>query len=446
MEEKAQVEKLSDQSSDAKKTEKKDKKVVKIVLTIVLSVVFFCLSFAGGFFANYLFRGRTANVTYDIVSLMDNVGFIYDPITGEERAVTEKDVANALIDAFLDDYAAYYTKEEYQEIVANGQGNYKGIGVAFYDLEDNVVDVVMGNSPVHRNGMRKGDVIVWGKTENAQAIYFENAAEILYFLNACSDQDIITLSYKNSRGEYQITVQKESYITSYVTYYDSEKILTYQSSDGQSLNKTITDNLEITLPQDTAYIILDSFEGGAAWQISGALSFMKEQGKTKLVLDLRNNGGGFMDTLTEIASYFIDNGGKKESVVAYSEGKTGTEVFSTDKNNYSSFINSMAIIGNQSTASASECLIGALVTYGTLDISSVIVEKNSEGVARTYGKGIMQTTYGLLSGGAFKLTTARILWPDKATCIHGKGITAQMGASVAELGKGLDKALEKLSA
>ena len=52
----------------------------------------------------------------------------------------------------------------------------------------------------------------------------------------------------------------------------------------------------------------------------------------------------------------------------------------------------------------------------------LIVEKESDGLARTYGKGIMQKTYLLKSGGAFKLTTAKVMWPDKSTCIHEKGI------------------------
>jgi hypothetical protein len=55
------------------------------------------------------------------------------------------------------------------------------------------------------------------------------------------------------------------------------------------------------------------------------------------------------------------------------------------------------------------------------DISRLVIEKNDDGVAKTYGKGIMQTTYLMLDGGAFKLTTAVMYQPDKNTTIHGKG-------------------------
>ena len=88
-------------------------------------------------------------------------------------------------------------------------------------------------------------------------------------------------------------------------------------------------------------------------------------------------------------------------------------------------ITDVIVLANDGTASASECLIGALLDYGEKGFSKerLILEKNDAGVARTYGKGIMQTTFSLSNGGAFKLTTARMLWPKTKTCIHKTGIT-----------------------
>ena len=82
----------------------------------------------------------------------------------------------------------------------------------------------------------------------------------------------------------------------------------------------------------------------------------------------------------------------------------------------------MCVLANKNTASASECLIGALLYYGDLlTKEKVILEEDATGVAKTYGKGIMQSTYILTNGGAFKLTTAKIYWPDATTSIHGIG-------------------------
>jgi carboxyl-terminal processing protease len=214
-------------------------------------------------------------------------------------------------------------------------------------------------------------------------------------------------------------------------------------SDDQSEPKAIesvNDCLEI-LDERVGYIKLDSFEGDASKQVGEALDYMKSRGRDKLVLDLRANGGGLMTVLTDIAEYFIDNGGAKKSLVAFAEGKSKNEYFYTNENNFKDFLTDVAIIGDENTASASECLIGAMVYYEACSISKVVVEKDALGNARTYGKGIMQTTYKFLTGGAFKLTTARILWPDKTTCIHKTGVTPAMGAIPAEKGQGLAVAI-----
>ena len=109
-------------------------------------------------------------------------------------------------------------------------------------------------------------------------------------------------------------------------------------------------------------------------------------------------------------------------VVASYQGKRDSGTFKSGANNFFEHLTAISVIANERSASASECLIGALICYGDIfSADRLIIEKNLDGVAKTYGKGIMQTTYKLISGGAFKLTTARILWPD-GTCIHGKGI------------------------
>ena len=83
----------------------------------------------------------------------------------------------------------------------------------------------------------------------------------------------------------------------------------------------------------------------------------------------------------------------------------------------------IAVLADENTASASECLIGAMLDYGTLTRDALVITETN-GVARTYGKGIMQTTYvNFTHGDALKLTTAYIFWPQSHTSIHGIGIT-----------------------
>ena len=398
-------------------TEYKKSGILRKIVIITLCVIAFIGSFACGFMTNCLIRGHNASVVADIVAIMDKVGYIYDPATGTTREITEKDIADAIVNALLDEYSAYYTEEEYAQVIANGNGNYKGVGLAFYNLEQPFVEVIIGNSPVDRAGLRKGDLLLWGQREDAQPITFEKVQDVFYFLSSCGNEDNITFGYQRNGADDTITVQKENYEASYVRYYDNQKSYRFLSENGGALKGTESDNdgQVIINSNHVCYIKLDSFEGGAFSQMQQALSYMKSRGKSKLILDLRDNGGGDMNILTNIASLFINNGGAKKSLVAYSEGKAGNDSFYTDKNRFCDFIKSMTVIANDNTASASECLIGALITYGELvkGYGDIVLEKNKDGVAKTYGKGIMQTTYMLISGGAFKLTTARIFWPDK---------------------------------
>ena len=107
------------------------------------------------------------------------------------------------------------------------------------------------------------------------------------------------------------------------------------------------------------------------------------------------------------------------------------KLFKTNKNNYSPL--EIVVLANGGSASATECLIGAMISYGTLDYNHLVITKQGEEEnAKTFGKGIMQTTFVSTSGTATKLTTAYIFWPDKTTCIHDKGIVALKENSVSE--------------
>ncbi len=439
------------QTENTKKKEKNDNGGKKValnrVLTVVLVVICFCATFAGGYFSHYLFDSHNSMVAKDIVTMMEQVGYIYDPVTGEEREITEQEIADALVEAFLDDYAAYYTAEEYKAVQENKKGNYSGTGVAFFNVEDLVIDHVILNSPCDWAGVKAGDILVSAVNSAGETVSFYTLADYFKFVNEIETNKPFELTVSRNGQLNSVTIAKENYVKSYVYYCDSGVEYKFLSQGGATpKGKEIALGSSMITDDSIGYIRLDGFEGGAASQIGDTLKFMKSRGKTKLILDLRDNGGGAMKIFTEIASYFIDNGGKAKSPIAYSVGKLGEETYSTDKNRFSDFLDKMVILGNKNTASASECLIGAIVTYGDLTdgIQSVIVEKDSLGVAKTYGKGIVQTTYQLVSGGSFKLTTEKIMWPDKKTSIHGVGITAQMGATVAENGSALSDAITML--
>ena len=102
---------------------------------------------------------------------------------------------------------------------------------------------------------------------------------------------------------------------------------------------------------------------------------------------------------------------------------------------------SIAVIANEFSASASECLIGAMVDYGAITYEDICLSERG-GIAKTYGKGIMQTTrpFSLIgNSGAMKLTTAKIYWPKSENCIHGRGVLPEDGAKTVEESYGKDE-------
>ncbi len=396
----------------------KHRKVFSII-ALFLCVI---LAFIGGYFSRYIFDSKEMNKTRDLMRIIEKFGYVLDE-NGNPRELTETDYAKAITDVLLDDYSTYYTKEEYQKLTSEKSGNRTGFGVSIYSsdsYEPKIISVV-GNSPAEKCGMREGDIITYAQIEGQEQVAFSNSKQLNEFLSTCPEDKKV--SFVISRGVTTLTVemQKAFYKSSYITYFDSERKMSLDADDGEI--KTIEyAEQKMDLPKDTALIKLSKFEGGAASQLESALSYMQQKGRTKLILDLRDNGGGYMNVLCDVAKQLIYNGGNK-TLIAYASGKTDSQKFYMQSDKQNSFITNISVLANDGTASASECLIGAMIHYGeNFSIKNLVVEKDSAGVAKTYGKGIMQTTYLLLDGSAVKLTTARIFWPDERTCIHSMGI------------------------
>ncbi len=408
------------QSSDKKTRAKKGLgKKIKTIIAFALCVV---LAFFGGYFSRYVFDSKELNKTHDIVRIIEKFGYVLDE-NGNPRELTETDYAKALANGLLDQYSEYYTKQEYDKLTSQKSGNHTGFGVTIYGLEDfePIFVSVIGNSPADKSHVKAGDKVLSATIDGEEPVHFTNSKELNDFLSNCPSDKKVTFNILRGTQNRTIEMQKAFYKASYTTYYDSDRKMSIDAS--LSGLPYVEDTAEkMNLPSDTALIKLEKFEGDVASQLRATLSYMEEKGRTKLILDLRDNGGGYMTALCDVAEQLIYNEGNK-TLIAYASGKTDNESFYMTSNKDNSFITNIVVLANDGTASASECLIGAMLNYGErFSLDNLVVEKNDEGVAKTYGKGIMQTTYLLLDGSALKLTTARIFWPDKTTCIHSKGI------------------------
>lgn len=425
----------------------KDRKIkltekTKKIITALLAGVFIALAFTGGYFSKYIIDGKKRNTTSELVRLIEQVGYVYDPVTGEERAVTEEDIADALINGLLDDYAEYYDSEEYKTVKEEREGKNNGIGLLLVKGTCEVFGVY-GNSPADLAGIKQGDKLLFGKYGD-NITTFSTSTDFSEFLTGIEQDKEFTLDfYREGIGQYTAVVRKSEYVRAFVSYFDNEKQYVFRTEKGEITGKELSGGMD--LPIDTAYIKLDNFEGDAFEQMKEALSYMKGRGKTKLLLDLRNNGGGNMEALIDIASLLINNGGSRKTLIAYAQGKEKSQNFYTTKNNFYDNITAISVIANENSASATECLIGAMLYYGDcFGTNRLIIEKNKDGVAKTFGKGIMQTTYKLVTGGAFKLTTAKIYLPDRSTSIHGVGFIAT-GENAVDKANALTRAINSLN-
>ncbi len=421
----------------------KAKRKPKISIVRILVALIIVLSFVGGFFTRHFIESKDVRTTSEIISIIEKYAYVVDE-NGNQITLNEKDYANALIKGLNDDYARYYTKEEYDKIKNQQKGNYSGFGISI-DFSKGYVEIisVVGNSPAEEAGVQVGDILISATVvgENEVELSSENVSEYL----AGIGKDV-TVNFKILRNgqERSIEITKSSYKATYVKYYDSESVATF---DFESKSFERKAGGEIEVDADTALIELSSFEGDVSYQFGKALDFMLLNNRTKLILDLRDNGGGYMDDLTAVSRHLIYNNGQK-TLIAIAKGNSSSEKFYMHGPIPRDNIEDVVVLANKNTASASECLIGAMLCYGeekNFSKERLIIEKDDD-KKTTFGKGIMQTTYLLSNGGAFKLTTARILWPDNQTCIHGTGIgNEEYPENVVEKSQVISRAREILS-
>lgn len=277
-----------------------------------------------------------------------------------------------------DDYSYYFTPEAKTQYDDDKQGIVKGgIGVQVVTEEDGSVLIldVYDDSPAQSAGIKTGDYIV--------AVDGVNVSEIDDLSSAISGENGTTVRITVRRGEDELA-------------YD---VIRGQSQQTMVRYRTIG---------DVMYIQLKSFNGNAVEKFQEAMDAVESQGCTGIVLDLRDNGGGDLSILEKIGNMILPEG-----VIIYAQDRHGNRISEINSSGADMDL-PMVILTNSNTASASEALAGAARDRGT----AVLVG------TKTFGKGIMQTTYTLDNEGAFKLTTAKYYLPS-GECIHEIGLTPE---------------------
>lgn len=404
----------------------------KRILLGVISVVLAAVAFLCGLLCGNL----TGNEGADRLSWAKEMiqKYYYREISDEEfySATMDGLFGTGSGDGILDRYSAYFSAEENKQRADEQAGDRSGLGVSIsYNsvLNQACLYRVEGNSPAEKAGLAAG-MFILGYGDSAESLSDE-LGSFSNFVSAKKAGETFCLSAATSAdGEGVVyTLAKAEYKQNYVFYADGETGYRFvgENADRQESYSSPYDYLD----EETAVIRLDSFAGDAVQQFESALRIFKERGKTHLVLDLRNDGGGQMSVLNGIAAYLCKDAPTKNFAVAKAVYRDGTqEIFSAKGNKYNEYLSGarVSVLANYNTASASEALMGAMLDYGTIGYDDIYLS-DIGGVAKTYGKGIMQATYSnLLTGEAIKLTVATICWPVSGYCLHDRGILPEDGA------------------
>lgn len=410
----------------------KTKKIIISVAAALLAAAVLALVFLAGYWT----RGAVGSTSYDWV-----LGVIADHYYKDVDASSADEIAiDALVDEYLDIYSEYYTAEEYAAQQQSNAGVKSGLGVSYSYIPGSGITIIscVGNSPAYRAGLRSGDVVLYGVKDGVRTD-FGSSSDFSSFVSSLADGEEAEFVCASGKS---CTIAKEVYSASYVFMATNDSAWTFTGSDALQMTETEGDAISY-LPEGAAYISLSQFYGGAPQQFKTAVEKFNELGLTSLVLDLRNNGGGSVSVMQKIAGCFPSAAGKTALVA---RSKSGDEkVYEAES--YSSQYTlpedvDVYILANGSTASASEALTGVLVSYGIAGYGDIYISEYSQEYlsamgltaeeaksGRTYGKGIMQTTYEYVTGEALKLTTHQIYWPNGES-IHDMGLSQSDGCNL----------------
>lgn len=295
----------------------------------------------------------------------------YEDVNKEE--LLEKAIS-AMMSYLGDDYTTYLDDDTTNDLMNQLSGEYTGIGVAI-ENDTKTITKVYDDTPASKSGIKAGDIII---EYNSQDVTSMSTTEVVNLIK--NDSDNFTLTLKRGNEIVNVTLKNEKIISPSIDY----KIL-----------------------EDTSigYLAITTFSSTLATQVNKALEELESEGITSLIIDLRNNTGGYLEAATDVASMFLAKG---ETI--YSLDYKGEISEYKDETSTHRTYNIVVLI-NENTASASEVVAAALKeSYG-----AILVGETS------YGKGKVQQTMSLEGGSMVKYTSAYWLTPS-GTCIDQVGI------------------------
>lgn len=274
----------------------------------------------------------------------------------------------------LDPHTVYIPADELANVNEDLEGSFFGIGVGFSVIRDtlNITSVIKGG-PSAKAGLKVGDKIL-------------KVGDSVIAGNKTPSDDVIKMLKGPENTDVEITIYSASK--------ESQKKVTI--SRGRIPIYSV--DADIMLNNATGYIKINRFSATTYTEFAQALKKLKAQGMQSLVLDLRQNPGGYLNAAAKIADEFLSG----DKLIVYTSGKSAQkeEYVAGEKNGFE--MGRLIVLVDESSASASEILAGAVQDWDR----GVVVGR------RTYGKGLVQEQYRLQDGSAMRLTVAKYYVPS----------------------------------
>ena len=357
-------------------------KLVEVIIIILITMVIGII--IGYAVTNRFSLGETGKQIKNDANLQEFVETYEDILNRYYETVDGKELINNAISGMLetldDPYSVYMDEDLTSDFNDRLYGDYTGIGTEITMNENNEVVIYQpfAGSPAEKAGLKKGDIITKIDGESVKGKTSSDVSDIIKGMSGSK----VKITVNRDGKEIEFDVTRETIVLDSVTHKIYEK-------NGKKIG----------------YINVSIFAANTYSQFRSAILDLENQGINSLLIDVRDNTGGYLDSVTEMLSIFL-----KKGDIIYQLDEKGNKTIINDESKESREYK-IGVIINEYSASASEILAAAIKeSYG-----GEVIGINS------YGKGTVQQTKELSTGGMMKFTTQKWLTP-KGNWINEKGV------------------------
>ncbi len=409
--------KVKDKKNVLKKVTKKEKKETNttekrvatfslVEMIIVIVIVSLVVSVFSGYlvFKNYNYISSQTNSKEEYEELKEFIK-IYDELKEKYvEDIDEKGLINSAIDGmlnYLDVYTDYLDEDATSDLQDRLNGEYKGIGVEITNKDDGNIEIVsiFKNTPAEKAGLKAGDLIM---AVNGESMTNKTASDVAKIIKGALATEV-NITYRRDNVDKIVKIDVSNVIIPSVNY------------------EIVKDNI--------GYINITTFSTTSTKQVEKALDELKEKNIKSLIIDVRNNSGGYLSVAKDICDLFLDKG----KIIYQLKDKEGTiKKYTAEDSTKTTY--PMVVLINGGSASAAEILATALKeSYGAKLVGT-----------KSFGKGTVQETETLSNGSMIKYTTAYWLTPSGKS-INEVGIEPDILVNITNGNdEQLDRAIEAL--